>query len=154
MSLPLTPALEVIPGSRSASHSPEAALAPGSGSDPYHGHQESPNPDTRTCKLPWYENTARDHHWDYRSYHRIAVIQATQHSWEPGLMRPQAILLNDTRIWSWEDKDWDNQNWNLKTEIIITGNMPEPENDNHLREGKFPRVENNNSIWLHFHLST
>ena len=119
MSLPLTPALEVIPGSRSASHSPEAALAPGSGSDPYHGHQESPNPDTRTCKLPWYENTARDHYWDYWSYHRIAVIQATQHSCEPRLMRPQAMLLTDTRIRSWEgdrqglrQSKLKSQNWN------------------------------------------
>ena len=65
MSLPLTPALEVIPGSRSASHSPEAALL----------HQDlglihitgtmRPNPDTRTGKLPCYENTEMDHYWDY-----------------------------------------------------------------------------------------
>ena len=83
-----------------------------------------PNPDTRTCKLPWYENTAR------RGGLLLGLLILSSGSHNPGnttfnvrceqrLMRPRLMLLTDTHIWSWEsDRQWretrDNPNWNLK----------------------------------------
>ena len=105
-------------GSRLASHYPEAAQDPGSESDPYHGdHETKPRHQNLQTALIWEHCEAGgDYYGDYWSYHRAAIIQATQHSmWEEA----NETLLTDTQIRSWEwdrqwRETWDNPNWNHK----------------------------------------
>ena len=92
-----------------------------------------PNPDTRTCKLPEYENTGPGIIADTI----IAIILTTLNvRCELGLMRPLLmVMLTDTpgdlivRIRQRQtDNDGRQSKLKSQTEIIITGNMPENDN--------------------------
>ena len=92
-----------------------------------------PNPDTRTCKLPEYENTGPGIIADTI----IAIILTTLNvRCELGLMRPLLmVMLTDTpgdlivRIRQRQtDNDERQSKLKSQTEIIITGNMPENDN--------------------------
>ena len=92
-----------------------------------------PNPDTRTCKLPEPENTGPGIIADTI----IAIILTTLNvRCELGLMRPLLmVMLTDTpgdlivRIRQRQtDNDERQSKLKSQTEIIITGNMPENDN--------------------------
>ena len=125
-----------VPGSRLASHYPEAAQDPGSGSDPYHGdHETKPRHQNLQTAMIWEHCEARgDYYWDYWSYHRAAIIQATQHNIQCKMRAAANETQADAAHWyshlivrirQTMTRDLRQSKLKSQTEIVITGNMPE-----------------------------
>lgn len=122
-----------VSGSRLASHYPEAAQDPGSESDPYHGdHETKPRHQNLQTALIWEHCEAGgDYYGDYWSYHRPAIIQATQHSmWASEANE----TLGDSAHWYSDPivrmrqtvtRDLRQSKLKSQTEIVITLSMPE-----------------------------